>query len=408
MKRTLYFALAFSVVSGFSAQVQAAEPAEIVFNYCSDLRATNCIESIAIVDEAGKISSGQHIPGTLSEFEFKNIKFASGDGRVNFWMSWRPDGAGLCWWDQCDYHAGSIDMGIAPTSSLAGLNAGVIAFEGESQNQCGSKEQPTTCGKWFNFGGNYTFNFRFRATGFDLGMISGRAKDVVFKKINVNVDKGESQTYEVSASNIVSDSYVINQIRTSQPRDRIKADYFSDGLIMWFWDVNNSATSRLPSKCSAKNIQGPPTQLLFNTFNMGAPSWNPVDSSLSVQLESAHLAHDGTVNKGFYEMVFSKATAECLWGINPEKSAKAEVSISYTDGSKADIATVVQSYRDGMIKISASNFHLSTPIISTKLVSEISVSQVVAKKKAITCVRKAVIKKIVGLNPKCPQGYKKK
>ena len=84
------------------------------------------------------------------------------------------------------------------------------------------------------------------------------------------------------------------------------------------------------------------------------------------------------------------------------------MSISYTDGSKADIATVVQSYRDGMIKISASNFHLSTPIISTKLVSEISVSQVVAKKKAITCVRKAVIKKIVGLNPKCPQGYKKK
>jgi hypothetical protein len=406
----------------------AETPVTISLGYCSSAESTNCIESLNLIEADNSIKIGSYISGTAAEFEFAKTTFSTGDGRVQVGMSWRPDGAPLCWWGQCDYHSGSIDMGIYPTSSLARLNAGTIPFPGEDPRQCGEKTNPTLCGKWFNFGGSYRFVFRFRALGFHIGMVSGRAKDVGFKDLNPNSGNEVSHTYEVSATNINSDSYIINDIRNTQPRDRAHADFYSDGLIMWFWDVNNSATSRLPSQCSAAKISGPPTQLLFNTFNMGSPMWNASDSTLSVQLESSHLAYDGTPNKGFYEMVFSKATSECLWGLNPEKSVRAEVKISYADGGQADVATVSQVFDAGQLRITASNFHLSQPTISTRLIQltteepdkttvdmsspkleNKSSNKTTSKKKIeVNCYKGQTIKKISGTNPKCPSGYKKK
>lgn len=394
------------LLSGISP-VRATVPQTINFDYCVTAESTNCIESLGIFDEQGSEFQGIHTVNKYAEFNFEGLTFDSGDGRAQIGMSWRPDGAPLCWWGSCDYHSGSIDLGIYPTSSLARRVAGAIEFPGENPRQCGSKEAPTLCGKWFNFGSTYSFVFRFRALGFQIGMISGKARDVTFKDLNPSASIETSHTYEVRATNIISDAYIINEIRDSQPRDRTKADFYSDGLVLWFWDKDNSATSRLPDRCSAKVISGPPTQLLFNTFNMGSPNWNPFDSTLSVQLESSHLAFDGTPNKGFYEMVFSKATSECLWGINPEKSARAEVKISYQDGGLADVATVNQGFKDGMLRISASNFHLSTPVISTKLVME-SPSVAAPSKTSIVCVKKTIIKRVVGIKPICPTGYKKK
>ena len=424
MKRILSIATVVSLIAGLAPIAQAATPTTINFDYCTSSKSTNCIESLSIITEDNFEHVGDHIAGTSAEFNFGNLTFASGDGRARIGMSWRPDGAPLCWWGSCDYHSGSIDMGIGTTSSLARQDAGIIKFSGDDQRQCGTRDNPTLCGKGFNFGGNYKFQFKFRALGFNLGMISGKARDVLFNDLNINSGNDVSHTYEVTATNITWDTYIINDIRNSQPRDRERADYFSDGLILWFWDVNNTATTRLPSRCSAAKISGPPTQLLFNTFNMGSPYWNPSDSTLSVQLESSHLAYDGIPNKGFYEMVFSKATSECLWGINPEKSARAEVKISYSDGGVADIATVNQSYRNGSLKISASNFHLSTPTISTKLTASATPivvatpnptpspttnqSVVSLKKTTITCVKGKLTKKVSAGKPKCPAGYKKK
>lgn len=407
MRRALALNIAILYIVGLLQTTEALAAETINFGYCLSSESTNCIEGLTIIKDDNTEVSGTYIPGTSAEFDFQNIKFASGDGRAQMSMSWRPDGAPLCWWGNCDYHAGSIDMVIFPTSSLARLYAGTIKFDGENQKQCGLKENPTECGKWFNFGANYNFAFKFRATGFNIGMVSGRARDVSFKDLNAGSSDTKSHTYEIVAKNVISDSYIINDIRDSQPRDRQKADYYSDGLIMWFWDVNNSATSRLPEKCNAAHIQGPPTQLLFNTFNMGSPTWNVSESTLSVQLESSHLAFDGSLNKGFYEMVFSKQTAECLWGINPEKSARAEVKISYSDGGTPDIAAVTQGFKDGLLKITASNFHLSAPIISTKLVSTETTTQIPSKKIQILCTKGTVVKKILGVKPVCPKGFKK-
>jgi hypothetical protein len=405
--------------------IGAAIPPTINFPVCTSLNETNCIDSVGEENSDGSISWGTRVANSSFEFDIPGEKFASGDGRIGFSMSWRPDGAPLCWWNSCDYHAGSIDMVIFPTGTYSQTTAGLINFDESNQMQCGTVAAPTYCGKWWNFGKDLRFIFKFRAKGFNVGMISGRAKNVDFEDLNKNAPSSESHIYQVKASNIISDSYVINEIRDKAPADRIKADFYSDGLIMWFWDENNSATTRLPEKCNSKNVAGSPTQLLFNTFNMGAPSWNALDSTLSVQLESAHLAYDGNVNKGFYEMVFSKATATCLWGINPSVNAKAEVSISYSDGQVASIATVSQEYKDEKLRITAANFHLSKPTISTRILEETKVSetkvvqkteevvqsppvQQSVKKLSIVCVKGKLTKKITAVNPKCPAGYKKK
>jgi hypothetical protein len=403
----------------------AAAPVTIIFPICASGAETNCIDSVGIEDKNDKVTWGNRVTNSSYEFEFPGQEFNSGDGRVGFSMSWRPDGAPLCWWNSCDYHSGSIDMIIYPTGSSSQKTAGVINFDEPNQLQCGTAASPNICGKWWNFGKDLTFVFKFRAAGFRIGMISGRARNVEFKDLGPIVGSADSNTYQVRATNLISDTYIINEIRNKQPAERPKADYFSDGLILWFWDENNSATTRIPERCNSKNISGPPTQLLFNTFNMGAPNWNEKDSTLSVQLESAHLAYDGSANKGFYEMVFSKQTATCLWGINPSKNSRAEVSISYADGQSASIATVSQEFKDESLRITAANFHLSKPTISTKLLNESIASetksdstmaitektpivQPMIMKSSITCVKGKVIKKVTAVNPKCPAGYKKK
>ena len=429
MNRRILRVLSISLVTGFmisqATYSNAVTPPTISFPICTLPNETNCIESVGIEKANGDITWGNRVSNSNYEFDLPGEQFASGDGRVGFLMSWRPDGAPLCWFNSCDYHSGSIDMVIFPTGTYSQKSAGLISFDDSNQMQCGTIASPTYCGKWWNFGKDQSFIFKFRAKGFKIGMISGRAKNVEFKDLGISSNESDSRTYEVRASNIISDAYIINEIRGKQPADRPKADYFSDGLILWFWDENNTATTRLPEKCNAKNIMGPPTQLLFNTFNMGAPSWNAKDSILSVQLESAHLAHDGSVNKGFYEMVFSKQTASCLWGINPSKNSRAEVSISYGDGQVASVATVSQEFKDEKLRITAANFHFSKPIISTKLfedtqiveqkidktIESVGISPVVkpiSKKTSITCVKAKVAKKVTAVKTKCPAGYKKK
>ena len=72
------------------------------------------------------------------------------------------------------------------------------------------------------------------------------------------------------------------------------------------------------------------------------------------------------------------------------------------------------SEKDGFIKLQADNFTFSSPTIKVKFTQDKAASavapvKIIPKKSVtITCIKGKVSKKIVGANPKCPTGYKKK
>jgi hypothetical protein len=77
------------------------------------------------------------------------------------------------------------------------------------------------------------------------------------------------------------------------------------------------------------------------------------------------------------------------------------------------------SEKDGFLKLQADNFTFSSPTIKVKFsqTSEVKPTpaaviapvEVIPKKiLSITCVKGKITKKISGVSPKCPSGYKKK
>jgi hypothetical protein len=107
--------------------------------------------------------------------------------------------------------------------------------------------------------------------------------------------------------------------------------------------------------------------------------------------------------------------ARCLYGFTKAPVA-ASVSILSADGS-SQVATTVLGERDGWLYLAANNFTFSSPIVKVKLTQPKEESKPEAaptnspttgSKKMITCTKGKISKKVSGVNPKCPAGYKKK
>jgi hypothetical protein len=94
---------------------------------------------------------------------------------------------------------------------------------------------------------------------------------------------------------------------------------------------------------------------------------------------------------------------------------KATISIVGTGDSP--IATVVTSEKNGWLSLSANGFTFSEKTLQVKFSQDVpapvatpsqSAAPTAAKKTSITCVKGKTSKKVTAVNPKCPNGYRKK
>jgi hypothetical protein len=150
-------------------------------------------------------------------------------------------------------------------------------------------------------------------------------------------------------------------------------------------------------------------------YENGPPEFK--DGSLNYRVAGVHNNFDGSEFKGRYTYIVRSDTARCYYGFsNAPIEARVEV-VSANNASQ--VASVLVSEKDGFIKLQADNFTFSSPTIKMKLSQATEVAQAkpveVAPTKAapqkssvITCIKGKISKKISGVNPKCPSGYKKK
>lgn len=145
-------------------------------------------------------------------------------------------------------------------------------------------------------------------------------------------------------------------------------------------------------------------------FENGPPEFK--DGSLNYRVAGIHKNSDGSVFKGRYTYIVQSDTARCYYGFSKAPiEARVEV-VSASNSSQ--VATVLVSEKDGFIKLQADNFTFSTPTIKVKFSQDsaqpTSTTAKAAPKKSssITCIKGKTSKKITGVNPKCPAGFKKK
>ena len=106
-------------------------------------------------------------------------------------------------------------------------------------------------------------------------------------------------------------------------------------------------------------------------YAAGPPSFSSSDGSFSYTVASPHYDEKGAVIQGTYNFVVRSDTARCIYGID-EGTMSATVSITSTDGTDQASSAKVSVTDDGQwLKVSASGFHYSSPVIKTTLTSSV-------------------------------------
>lgn len=156
------------------------------------------------------------------------------------------------------------------------------------------------------------------------------------------------------------------------------------------WDLNGADECITENKALSGMVATNST-----TYEAGPPIFNKNTQSLDYTVASAHLLPDGTVFKGSYDLYISKAVAQCFYKFG-NVPVRASVSIVSADGVSS-VATTTFSEKNGWIRLSANGFTFSSPTIRVKFLEV---------KRTISCTKGKVTKKVSGISPKCPSGYK--
>ena len=155
--------------------------------------------------------------------------------------------------------------------------------------------------------------------------------------------------------------------------------------------------------------------------------------TLNYQVGGMHFNPDGSVFEGTYDLVMRKGTAQCLYGFT-DAPITATVTVVEAGKEQRIETSSLQELGSGTekwLKLSARGFTFSSPTLKIKLNQDKPATaaptapnnssataagsgnpapavKAPAKRLSISCVKGKVTRKISGVAPKCPAGFKKK
>ena len=173
------------------------------------------------------------------------------------------------------------------------------------------------------------------------------------------------------------------------------------------------------------------TRTMWNAPLAGQLFWDSGTQSLNFNMYAPHTDPFGKEYLGVFRTKFQKAWLDCRFPDNNLSTAtKLEVQVLDINGVP-QVATSAVSMNNGVIDISVTGFHFSSPKIvakraldsdsTAKLTSNFgddwsenqlqpvnAVAPNVPKKTTVTCIKGKKIKKVTAVKPLCPIGYKKR
>jgi hypothetical protein len=133
------------------------------------------------------------------------------------------------------------------------------------------------------------------------------------------------------------------------------------------------------------------------------------DNEITYRVASPHLNSKKEINLGLFELQLSTKVMRCLYNFD---NAPLQVTVSVVEeNGEKQVATSSWSEVNEVLRVNLSGFHFSAPEIKLRITqSDPPVSPAVEKiksRKTIVCLKGKIIKKVTGIQPKCPTGYKK-
>ena len=170
------------------------------------------------------------------------------------------------------------------------------------------------------------------------------------------------------------------------------------------WNMSSAAN---PGDCRTKKIGGfvSSNAMLYSTT---PPIWNSRNNSLNYQIASLHLSNEGKINVGNFDLLLHSDLIRCLWKREITEISSIQLEVLSTEG-ELKTSTVSSRQEKEWFYLKVSNFSFSNPKISLKLSFKNSNAMTKNPKiKSLICKKGKVVKKVEGVNPKCPRGFKAK
>ena len=272
---------------------------------------------------------------------------------------------------------------------------------------CGTADKPMKCNRNVRFNQEFTIEQELRLPeNFRLSFLNARSDFLKFETSSKVEVIGGTNFYTTKLFfNVTEKQQMLFAPLLPDPlAGSDYADFVIDQSIVNLYTPESRDGQRL-GKCSTV----PSLSVVSNGINPQTPEWDPVNQSISVSIAGPHYKVDGSLNSGFFEARISKKLGQCLWGIDLSKKVQAIISIT-DNGETAEVQTVASRMVGEDFVLQAANFHYSTPRISLKLKNEpvVPIAVPLSAKKTIVCTKGKTIKRFIGINPKCPVGFKKK
>lgn len=123
---------------------------------------------------------------------------------------------------------------------------------------------------------------------------------------------------------------------------------------------------------------------------------------LNFKVAGMHYLPDGTTEAiGRYDLVMRSDIARCVYGF---RNAPVSATVTVLDeNGKTEVATTTFGERNGWIKLSANGFTFSEKTVRVKLTQP--------RRSTITCAtttKPVKVRKVTGVNPTCPPGFRKR
>ena len=247
-------------------------------------------------------------------------------------------------------------------------------------------------------------------------VLSGGSADVPITNTAVEAFDPANEKYFESVGG-KNNEYLENRRRTGE-----------GGLTGGFWDPNNGLGSfkfwfsklgeQAKGKISAWSVARMPIQRLGNNqclnrtdriqglINTNAMAYQSLvpeykNGFLNYEVMGVHKDLNGEVQRGQYDLIMRSDAARCLYRFS---SAPVSGTITVVDANGSpQVATTTLGESNGWLRLSAKNFTFSQKTVRVKLTQP--------KRTTITCVstsKPVKTRKITGLNPQCPTGFKKR
>jgi hypothetical protein len=285
----------------------------------------------------------------------------------------------------------------------------------ENQLQCGTKANPANCYAPPLFGSSLIWKLELYVDPLEAGVLWGRSISSDFRVLSKASAKFPFDLVEISGKNLIYPDFVISEIRSTDVLSRMKSDYVRDYLVLELNYKSNNYTKYIANNCVNALTNDNYIRLSSNAWSMENPRWNSVNQSLEIKLNSPSFESQGSKTVGYLELSIPQSLAKCLWNIETKSVSKLDVEVFYDTNNEKQVVTLSQTSNEKSISLIANNFHYSSPTFAFKLPQDSWVTikpekkmAIIPKEKSIVCLKGKVIKRITGLSPKCPSGYKKK